>query len=141
MQIGTPVPPGSSAVGVAALGVAAVYLVGYVVLLATSTRVVGYFLERWTGTDLSAGVDANQRDTGRVIGKCENVLVLTLVFVGAYTALGLVFAAKSVVRREDMTSGDTTWYLAGTLVNFTYSIVVGVVTSTAAATLPAILQG
>ena len=93
------------------------------------------------GTDLSAGVDANQRDTGRVIGKCENVLVLTLVFVGAYTALGLVFAAKSVVRREDMTSGDTTWYLAGTLVNFTYSIVVGVVTSTAAATLPAVVWG
>lgn len=39
----------------------------------------------------------------------------------------VVFAAKSIVRREDMTSGDTTWYLAGTLVNFTYSIVVGVV--------------
>ncbi|QZP36367.1 hypothetical protein [Halobaculum magnesiiphilum] len=115
------------------------YLAGYVALLATSTSVVSYFLERWTGTDLSAGVDADQRDSGRVIGKCENVLVLTLVFVGAYTALGLVFAAKSVVRREDMTSGDTTWYLAGTLVNFTYSIVVGVVTSVAAAALPAIV--
>ncbi|QLG63973.1 hypothetical protein HUG12_03535 [Halorarum salinum] len=103
------------------------YLLGYAFLLATSTRVVDYFLRRWTGTDLTAGVNEGQRDTGRVVGKCENVLVLTLVFVGAYTALGLVFAAKSIVRREDMTSGDTTWYLAGTLVNFTYSIVVGVV--------------
>lgn len=117
-------------VGDAALA-GAVLVLGYAVLLATSTRVVDYALERWTGTDLTAGVDEGQRDTGRVIGKCENVLVLTLVYVGAYTALGLVFAAKSIVRREDMTSRDTTWYLAGTLVNFTYSIVVGVLAVTA----------
>lgn len=118
-------PAGDAAVAGAA------YLLGYVVLLATSTPVVDYALERWTGTDLTASVDADQRDTGRVIGACENVLVLTLVYVGAYTALGLVFAAKSIVRREDMSSGDTTWYLAGTLVNFTYSIVVGVLVVTA----------
>lgn len=137
MQFGPPQLPGPVVTGGDAVVVAAVYLAGYLALLATSTSVVGYFLERWTGTDLSTGVDDTQRDTGRVIGKCENVLVLTLVFVGAYTALGLVFAAKSIVRREDMTSGDTTWYLAGTLVNFTYSIVVGVVTSVVASTLPA----
>lgn len=69
----------------------AVLLLGYAFLLATSTRVVDYALERWTGTDLTAGVDEGQRDTGRVIGKCENVLVLTLVYVGAYTALGLYY--------------------------------------------------
>lgn len=105
---------------------AGVYLLGYLVLLGTSTWIVDYFLQRWTGTDMAADVEAAERDTGRVIGKCENVLVLTLVFLGAYTALGLVFAAKSIVRREDMTSRDTSYYLAGTLVNFTYSIVVGV---------------
>jgi tetrahydromethanopterin S-methyltransferase subunit B len=37
-----------------------------------------------------------------------------------------VFAAKSIVRREDM-KNDSLFYLAGTLVNFTYSIVVGLV--------------
>ncbi|WP_435065305.1 hypothetical protein [Halobaculum sp. EA56] len=139
MQVGLSTSPDSAATVGDVLVVGTVYLAGYVALLATSSPVVGYFLERWTGTDLSSGIDADQRDTGRVIGKCENVLVLTLVFVGAYTALGLVFAAKSIVRREDMTSGDTTWYLAGTLVNFTYSIVVGVATSAAAATIPAVV--
>lgn len=119
--------PAQTVPGPDALVAGAVYVLGYLVLLGTSTYVVDYFLERWTGTDLTSDLDAGQRDTGRIVGKCENVLVLTLVFVGAYTALGLVFAAKSIVRREDMTSGDTTWYLAGTLVNFTYSIVVGVV--------------
>lgn len=125
-------PATPAGLGVDAVVAGGVYLVGYALLLATSTQVVSYFLEHWTGTDLTDSVDAGQRDTGRVVGKCENVLVLTLVFVGAYTALGLVFAAKSLVRREDMSSGDTTWYLAGTLVNFTYSIVVGVVATTVA---------
>lgn len=116
---------------------AGVALVGYLLLLGTSTRVVEYFLQRWTGTDMAANVDAAERDTGRLIGKCENVLVLTLVLLGAYTALGLVFAAKSIVRREDMTSRDTSYYLAGTLVNFTYSIVVGVAVLAASALLTA----
>ena len=131
--------PAVAGPGVDAVLAGATYLLGYAVLLATSTPVVDYFLERWTGTDLTASVDEGQRDTGRVIGKCENVLVLTLVFVGAYTALGLVFAAKSIVRREDMSSGDTTWYLAGTLVNFTYSIVVGVATVAVAGAVPALV--
>lgn len=116
---------------------AGVALVGYLLLLGTSTWVVEYFLQHWTGTDMAADVEAAVRDTGRLIGKCENVLVLTLVLLGAYTALGLVFAAKSIVRREDMTSRDTSYYLAGTLVNFTYSIVVGVAVLAASAVLTA----
>jgi hypothetical protein len=103
----------------------AVVLAGYLVLLATSSYVVEYFLKHWTGTDISTSITDEQRDTGKVIGKCENVLVLTLIVANAYTALGLIFAAKSIVRKEDMSSDDTTYYLAGTLLNFTYSVVVG----------------
>jgi len=66
-----------------------------------------------------------EEDTGWLIGRCENILVLSLVLVGEYTALSVIFAAKSWVRRDDTASGNTTYYLAGTLVNFTYSIVVG----------------
>jgi hypothetical protein len=101
----------------------AVVLLGYLVLLATSSAVVEYFLKHWTGTDISTSITDEQRDTGKVIGKCENVLVLTLIVANAYTALGLIFAAKSIVRKEDMSSDDTTYYLAGTLLNFTYSVV------------------
>lgn len=56
-----------------------------------------------------------------MVGKCENVLVLSFVLASAYTALAVVFAAKSIVRREDMAK-NSKYYLAGTLVNFTYSI-------------------
>lgn len=93
--------------------------------------------EAWgifTGKALETDSDIEE-DTGWLIGRLENVLVLTLVIAGEYTALSIIFAAKSWVRREDTASGNTTYYLAGTLVNFTYSIVVGIGTVRAIALL------
>lgn len=84
-------------------------------------------LQIFTGKALETDSDIEE-DTGWLIGRLENVLVLTLVVAGEYTALSIIFAAKSWVRREDTASGNTTYYLAGTLVNFTYSIVVGIAT-------------
>lgn len=86
----------------------------------------GGFREVFTGRALEGESDVEQ-DTGWLVGRLENVLVLTLVLAGQYTALSIIFAAKSWVRVEDTASGNTTYYLAGTLVNFTYSILVGVV--------------
>lgn len=96
---------------------------GLLVLTATSGYVVRASLRRALGPDYEESIGSEVRDTGFVIGKAENVLVYVLILAGAYTALALVFAAKSLVRREDITSGDTTYYLAGTMVNFTYSVV------------------
>jgi hypothetical protein len=62
-------------------------------------------------------------DTGTFIGKVENILILFLVLVGAYTALSVVVAGKSVVRQADMDGNDSSYYLVGTLVNFLYSVV------------------
>lgn len=78
----------------------------------------------FTGRELEDDADIEE-DTGWLIGRLENVIVLTLVLAGEYTALSIIFAAKSWVRREDTAGGNTTYYLAGTLVNFTYSIVIG----------------
>lgn len=131
----------------------------YGLLVGTSTAVVTYSLTQFTGItiDNASEVDPEnhagnskglseaawqiftgkaletdsdiEEDTGWLIGRLENVLVLTLVLAGQYTALSIIFAAKSWVRREDTSSENTTYYLAGTLVNFTYSIVVGIGTA------------
>lgn len=93
----------------------------YVFLVATSGYVVRTALWFAGAADIEEEVD-----TGRAVGKVENVLILTLVLVDAYTALGLVFTAKSIVRYQDMSSGNTTYYLTGSVTNFTYSLVVGV---------------
>jgi hypothetical protein len=90
-------------------------------LVATSGYVVRGAL-RFAGTD----PPEENADTGRAVGKIENALVLTLVLLGAYTALGLVFTAKSIVRWQDMDSENTTYYLTGSVANFTYSLLVGV---------------
>jgi len=96
----------------------------YGFLMGTSTAVVGHGLRQFTGSSLGNGRTTDQ-DTGWLIGKLENVLVLSFVFQGAYTGLSVIFAAKSFIRRDDTSSENTTYYLAGTLLNFTYSLVVG----------------
>lgn len=126
----------------------------YGLLLGTSTAVVTYSLTRFTGISVDTSENNSHRqqepnslrkatwqifsgkalesnsdieeDTGWLIGRLENVLVLTLVIAGEFTALSIIFAAKSWVRREDTASENTTYYLAGTLVNFTYSVVIGI---------------
>ncbi|MFB6162608.1 MAG: hypothetical protein ABEJ86_04090 [Halococcoides sp.] len=93
---------------------------GYAGLIATSGIVVRAAL-RYAGTRPMP----ERVDTGRAVGKIENVLVLTLVLLGAYTALAIVFTAKSIVRWEDLTSENTTDDLTGSVATVTYSLVWG----------------
>ena len=65
-------------------------------------------------------------DTGKLIGKCENILILSLVLANAYTALALIFGAKAIIR-EDEIKNNSLYFLAGTLVNVTYSLVFGLI--------------
>jgi hypothetical protein len=101
----------------------AVIAAGYLFLLLTSGVVVRTVL----GTVDQEGdqPSKHERDVGLVVGKAENVLTLTFILVGAYTALAVVFAAKNIIRKDDIEK-NSLFYLAGTLVNFTYSVVVGV---------------
>ena len=92
-------------------------------LVLTSGHVVHYAL-REAGVDRTD--DESDADTGRVIGKIENLLVLGLMLLQAYTALGVIFAAKSLVRKSDIDSADTSYYLTGTIANFTWSVAVGI---------------
>ncbi len=58
---------------------------------------------------------------GKIIGKCENIIILTLIYVGQFTGLALVFAAKNIARQKAM-SENASFYLAGTMINFTASL-------------------
>ena len=42
-----------------------------------------------------------------------------------FASLAVLFAAKNIVRKDDIEK-NTLFYLAGTLVNLTYSVLVGV---------------
>jgi len=70
--------------------------------MGTSGLVVNFILSRISSVPISQTISKEVRDTGFVVGKCENILLLTFMILEAYTALALVFAAKAIVRREDM---------------------------------------
>jgi hypothetical protein len=100
---------------------------GYSVLLCTSGIVLESILSRISKKTYSTKeLSKRERDTGFVVGKCENVLIVTFILLDAYTALAIIFAAKAVVRREDM-SRNTLFFLAGTMINVTYSIIIGLI--------------
>ena len=101
-----------------------ILLGSYLILLGTSGILVNYIISRISPVNKT--ISKEIRDTGFVIGKCENLLVLTFMVLEAYTALALVFAAKAIVRREDM-SKNTLFFLAGTMINVTYSIMIGLI--------------
>ncbi len=101
-----------------------ILLGSYIILLGTSGNLVNYIISRISSEPVTNKISKVIRDTGFVIGKCENLLILTFMILEAYTALALVFAAKAIVRREDM-SKNTLFFLAGTMINVTYSIMIG----------------
>jgi hypothetical protein len=39
--------------------------------------------------------DPKIRDTGFIVGKCENLLIPSLILLDAYTALAIIFTAKT----------------------------------------------
>ncbi len=94
---------------------------GCALLILTSGLVVSGVLSRISSRPLSELVKKSERDTGFVVGKCENILIFVFTVLGAYTALGLVFAAKAIIRVDDARR-EPMFYLAGTTVNVTYSI-------------------
>jgi len=48
------------------------------------------------------------------------------MLLGGLTALGLIFAAKGLIRKGENGDGkNPSYYLVGTLVNFTYSVFIG----------------
>jgi len=97
---------------------------GYFVLLFTSGMMVNYILSEISGEPINQKIGKDARDTGFIIGKCENLLILTFMILEAYTALALIFAAKTIVRKEDLNK-NSLFFLAGTMVNVTYSIMIG----------------
>ena len=103
-----------------------ILVVGYVVLLGTSGKLVNFIFSWISEEPISKKIGKEVQDTGFVIGKCENLLILSFMLLDAYTALALIFAAKALVRREDM-SKNSLYFLVGTMVNVTYSIMFGLI--------------
>ena len=68
------------------------------------------------------------RSAGMVIGIVERIMVLTFVLVDQYTAITVIFAAKSIARFNELKDRKMAeYYLIGTLSSITFALLVGIV--------------
>lgn len=55
----------------------AILIVGYIVLVGTSGKMLNYILNNFLARPVSQTLSKEEIDTGFIIGKCENFLILT----------------------------------------------------------------
>jgi len=71
----------------------------------------------------------NNKKAGRLIETLERTIILILIFLSQYSAIGLVLTAKSIARYEKITkeSAFAEYYLIGTLLSTLIVIIVAFV--------------
>jgi len=95
---------------------------GWAVTVLGSGRVIGRYLERFQD-ELEA--ERGLEEAGRVIGIAERTLIYVFICAGSATAIGLLIAAKSILRFGDVTGEarkHAEYVIIGTLVSFALAV-------------------
>ncbi len=73
--------------------------------------------------------DGGLKRAGAIIGVLERIFVLTLVLIGEYSSIALIFTAKSIARFEELKSRKfAEYYLIGTLASILCAMLLGILT-------------
>ena len=105
--------------------VVAVISLAYIAVSVVGACTIRLMLMRYEKNIETGGL----RGAGMAIGIIERVMVLTFVLVDQYTAITIVFAAKSIARFNELEDRNMAeYYLIGTLLSITFAMIVGVVT-------------
>ncbi|MCB0495759.1 MAG: hypothetical protein KDC79_06465 [Cyclobacteriaceae bacterium] len=100
---------------------AIIVIIGYfATFFITNLLIKKIVLKGKTGANVD--IDKKTIRDGYIIGKCENIIILSFVLAGEVTGLALIFAAKSLARQKDI-NDNAGFFLAGTMINFTASLV------------------
>lgn len=107
-----------------------VVVIGYLLVIFPVGFIIGKATQRWQeeiATD--EGEFPSLEKAGRYIGIFERILVLTFILTDNFAAIGLLIAAKSILRFSDKgKSGarkQTEYVLIGTLMSFALTIIIG----------------
>ncbi len=66
---------------------------------------------------------------GKLIGGFERALALTFVLSGYYTAIAIIFAAKSIARFKELEERRfAEYYLIGTFASIFFALITGIIT-------------
>jgi hypothetical protein len=107
-----------------AASAALVAALAYAVALGYSGRVVRFFIIPKDAPPPPPPTGGHRFQISTLIGKCENIIATTAILTGNLGGLAIIFAAKSWVRAKEIEQNPT-FYLGGTLVNLTWSLLCG----------------
>jgi hypothetical protein len=102
-------------------------------LLCTSGRVVYLILKLYKLNDVIKCFEKPEKKAiGSLIGKCENILIFIFIIMEGYTGTAIILTAKIIARegafpkkRNDENDHLNDAFVLGTLINYTYSVVIG----------------
>jgi hypothetical protein len=116
-------------------------VLGYLVLTGPVTYLIRFLTKRWSEhLDTREGLE----DAGKWIGILERILIITLVFINQYTAIGFLVGAKSILRLIDKpdisaqmqqlmqkpvfnSRKHTEYVLIGTFLSFGFAVATGLI--------------
>jgi hypothetical protein len=112
-------------------------LLGYLFVAGPAGYYIGIFTRRWSE---ELNMQDSLKEAGKWIGILERILILTLVYTQQYAAIGILMAAKSILRvidKPDSTHSDkgfiqpfssrkhTEYVLIGTFLSLCISLLTG----------------
>jgi len=104
---------------------AVVIACGYFFVSIISAYLIKLILRRYEKDIEMSGL----KSAGMVIGIAERIIVLTFVLVNQFTAITIIFAAKSIARFNELKDRKMAeYYLIGTLSSISFALIVGVIT-------------
>ncbi len=106
---------------------------GYMLLLWPFSFLIGYLTQRWRN-DLGQQLERTKEslaEAGKWIGMFERILIFTFVITNQYAGVGLLIAAKSILRfnetKKEAARKEAEYILIGTLISFAFAILTGLI--------------
>jgi hypothetical protein len=114
-------------------------VLGYLLMIGPVGYIIQFLTRKWL---FELDPDDSLREAGKWIGILERVLTITFIYIGQFSAIGFLIAAKSILRvidKPDKPSGEPTlikpfssrkrteYVLIGTFLSFTIAILTGLV--------------
>lgn len=102
------------------------YFAAYLLVLWPMGIIIAILTRKWQAeSETGDGL----KDAGRYIGMLERVMILTFIFMGQFSAIGFLVAAKSILRFGDIQDNKNRkgaeYILLGTMISFTAAIFTG----------------
>lgn len=112
------------------IGVSQVKVISWVVVLLLIHKpaniTIAHLLSGYKPKKEMAEMQYQDYKAGRFIGSLERIIMLILITIGQYSAIGLVLTAKSIARYDEIAKNKISaeYYLIGTLLSTGFAIVV-----------------